>query len=259
MGYQPGFRYASSRLFYKVKMKLEHLPKIGMAYWITLIIASILGANTGDFLAGILGFGHVAGLPILIAAFLAIVIAEKFDARKHFIYFWLAIIVVRTAATNIGDIGHDLHINALVVMAILAAVLIVTLLVWKKSIDSANADSYTLAAHPLYWWTMLVAGALGTVIGDYFSFGLHLGNLIAACVLGVVVAGFLFFGRNGKLFQLAYYWATVVCIRSAGTAAGDFFAHKVFTLASSTAIFGIIFVLALIILRERPLNSRSAL
>jgi uncharacterized membrane-anchored protein len=231
-------------------MKLDHLPKITMEYWIVLIVSSILGANTGDFLSDILDFGHLFGLPILAVLFAVILIAEKLDTFNHCAYYWMAIIVVRSAATNIGDIGHDLHLNSLLVMSVLAATLMVTLLYWKKTEKLSWPESYCLATNPLYWWTMLMAGSLGTVVGDYFSYGLGLGNLNAACILGALVAVFLLFGNNGRTSQLLYYWTTVVCIRSAGTAAGDFFAHEVFGLEISTGVFVILFIFSMIALRQ---------
>jgi uncharacterized membrane-anchored protein len=84
-------------------MKSIHLPTLGPRYWTALCLASICGANMGDFFAHDLGLGHVAGLPFLAAALLAVLLAERFDSLRHEVYYWTAIIVVRTAATNFAD------------------------------------------------------------------------------------------------------------------------------------------------------------
>jgi uncharacterized membrane-anchored protein len=224
-------------------VKPEHMPSLGTRYWTALILASVFGANTGDFLSDVLGLGHVAGLPVLAVLLGFVFLAERFDRMKHHAYFWSAIIVIRSAATNLGDLGRDFHLPALGVAAILAVVLALTLVAWARIHPRGSSDS--LSAVPVYWWTMLVAGALGTVVGDYCSYGLGLGNLGAALALGTVLAALFAAGRHGRLSRLVYYWATVVCIRSAGTAAGDFLAHKLLGLPLGTLASGIAFVVLL--------------
>ena len=81
-------------------MQQIHLPALGARYWTALCLASIFGANMGDFFAHDLGLGHVAGLPIFALALLIVVASERFDRTVHQAYYWTAIIIVRTAATN---------------------------------------------------------------------------------------------------------------------------------------------------------------
>lgn len=230
-------------------MKPQHVPTLGPKYWTALVLASIFGANTGDFMADALHLGHWAGLPVLALLFGLALLAERWDKLKHTAYFWSAIIVVRSAATNLGDIGHDLHLPALRVMAVFTGLLALSILLWQL-LRSPKPESGSLATEPAYWWTMLVAGALGTVIGDYCSWGLHLGNLKAALWLGLAVAALMAILRT-RLGQLWPYWLTVVAIRSAGTAAGDFLAHKVFGLPLSTLVSGLVFIALLVLWRER--------
>jgi uncharacterized membrane-anchored protein len=44
-------------------MQKCHVPLLGLRYWTALCLASVFGANMGDFFAHNLGLGHVAGLP----------------------------------------------------------------------------------------------------------------------------------------------------------------------------------------------------
>jgi uncharacterized membrane-anchored protein len=226
-------------------MKVEHMPNLGVRYWCALILASIFGANTGDFLSDVLGLGHLAGLPVLAALLGLVFLLERHDRKPHHAYFWAAIIVIRSAATNIGDMGHDLHLSPWVAAMTLASVLILTLLVWAgvhRAKDPGQPGPGSLSAMPLYWWAMLVAGALGTVLGDFCSYDLGLGNLGAALALGALLVCLFAWGRNGRLAALGLYWLTVVVIRSAGTAAGDLLAHGVFGLPLSTLVSGLAFV-----------------
>lgn len=241
-------------------MQNQHVPTVTAHYWIALILASIFGANTGDYLSDGLGLGHVNGLPLLFVLFAVILIGERFDKTQHHFYYWAAIIVARTSATNIGDIFHDLHISFLISIPCLFVVLFSLLFIWKfwqkdSATFSNNSSAGTLQTNGFYWVSMLLAGTLGTVIGDYFSYPLKLGNLYATVVLGGALAITFILGRNGKLTNLFYFWFIVVMIRSAGTSGGDYYANHVFGLPLSTCITGIIFVAFLIFGRNRLMSN----
>ncbi len=235
-------------------MKLKHVPQMGTKYWTALVLASIFGANTGDFLSDVLKLGHIAGLPFLAILFALVIIAERFDSLEHVAYFWSAIIIIRTSATNIGDIGHDLHLKALLVIAGFAIALFATILAWQASPKERNRKTAqgpgVISTVPVYWFAMLLAGALGTVLGDYFSFGLKIGTLKSAFVLSVPLAIVLYFGGIRLRTQLLYYFLTVVLIRAAGTAAGDYVAHNI-GLSLSTLVSGIVFVAFLTLWKDK--------
>src|ERR1700681_1791401 len=155
-----------------VCMQQKHLPMLGARYWAALCLASIFGANMGDFFARNLGLGHVDGLPFLALALAVVVIGERFDRSVHQVYYWTAIIIVRTGATNFADFAcGDVKLPRLLVIAGLAAILAVALfaswqLVWRRQSDKSNAPDTVLRADLGYWISMFVAGSLGTVIGD---------------------------------------------------------------------------------------------
>ena len=60
-------------------------------------IASVFGANMGDFVARYLHLGHAGGLLPLAAILAVVFVAERRDRSPHQWYYWLAIIIVRTA------------------------------------------------------------------------------------------------------------------------------------------------------------------
>ena len=236
-------------------MKPIHLPALGPRYWTALCIASIFGANMGDFFAHDLGLGHVAGLPYLALALAIVIIAERFDDVRHQFYYWTAIIIVRTAATNSADfLAGDMKLPRALVMVGLAVVLAGAVwlswqFVWRRR--ETKADN-VLCADLGYWISMFLAGTLGTVLGDYCSHNLNLGNAGGSLLLSPVVAALLLAGRDGRLLWLPLYWTTVVSIRAAGTTVGDYFASRgMLGLPLSTAVTGIVFVLLLVLWRER--------
>ena len=140
-------------------MKPIHLPALGPRYWAALCIASIFGANMGDFFAHNLGLGHVAGLPFLAAALAIVMVAERFDTLRHQVYYWCAIIIVRTAATNFADFtAGDLKLPRLWIMVVLAILLIAA--VWLSSRFAwrqlANKADEVLCADLGYWVCMFL-------------------------------------------------------------------------------------------------------
>ena len=236
-------------------MKPIHLPALGPRYWAALCIASIFGANMGDFFAHNLGLGHVAGLPFLAAALAIVMVAERFDTLRHQVYYWCAIIIVRTAATNFADFAAgDLKLPRLWVMVVLAILLIAAVwLSWRFTWQRlANKADEVLCADLGYWVCMFLAGTLGTVIGDYSSHNLKLDDAGAAILLSPIVALLLVAGRNGRLLLLPLFWTTVVAIRAAGTAIGDTLAGRhMLGLPVSTAVTGAVFVILLVVWKER--------
>jgi len=243
-------------------MQQIHLPTLGARYWAALCLASIFGANMGDFCAHNLGLGHVAGLPYLALALAIVVLAERFDRSVHQVYYWTAIIIVRTAATNFADFtSGDMKQPRLLVIAALTALLIATVFagwqfIWRHRSDEGGAS--VLRADAPYWLSMFIAGTLGTVIGDYCSHNLGLGDG-GACLLLVPLLALLFaIARNGLLRALPYYWLTIVTVRAAGTVVGDLVAGRhMLGLALGTLVTGTLFV-ALLALRKEPGAPRLA-
>jgi uncharacterized membrane-anchored protein len=242
-------------------MQQNHLPGLGTRYWVALCLASIFGANMGDFFARNLGLGHVAGLPFLALAFAIVLVVERFDRTIHQAYYWTAIIIVRTAATNFADFAcGDLKLPRLWVIAALTAALIVALMaswqwVWRSSVKNDSSDA-VLRADMGYWISMFIAGTLGTVIGDYCSHDLHLGDGGASILLCPILGLLFVMARGGLLQTLWFYWLTVVTVRAAGTAVGDFVSGRnMLGLPLSTLVTGALFV-ALLALWKEPKMSK---
>jgi uncharacterized membrane-anchored protein len=234
---------------------------LGARYWSALCLASIFGANMGDLFARNLGLGHLAGLPFLAIALAIVIIAERSNRVQHQSYYWIAIIIVRTAATNFADFAAgDLKLPRVWVMAALTVLLIAALwLTWQLAWRLVNKSDNVLRADFGYWICMFIAGTLGTVIGDFCSHNLGLDDGGAAVVLSPIVAVLLLVGWRGSLRLLPYYWLTVVAIRAAGTAVGDFVSGRnMLGLPMSTAVTGILFV-ALLALWNEDSTPKSAL
>jgi uncharacterized membrane-anchored protein len=101
----------------------------------------------------------------------------------------------------------------------------------------ANASGFVARAlnpSPAFWLAMFVASAFGTVLGDFWAEGLHLGLVLSFGTL-VVITGLLIWGDrlNGRRTE-ALYWLAIIFLRAGATNVGDGLIH----------IFGLSFVLA---------------
>jgi uncharacterized membrane-anchored protein len=231
------------------------LPALDRRFWVALCLASIFGANTGDFIAHYLNLGHAGGLPFLVVAFALVLVAERFDRRAHEAWYWLAIVIVRTAATNLADfLTDDMNVPRRVDTVGLAVSLVVAVLsawLWRRrSGKGSDRRSLVLGADAGYWASMLIAGTLGTVIGDYLAYDRHVGNAVGSIALSIVLAGFFLLGARGLIWRVPFYWATVVMVRAAGTCVGDFLAGRPMGLAVSTVVTGAVFVAMLLVWRS---------
>jgi uncharacterized membrane-anchored protein len=235
-------------------MSPKNLPMIDARYWTAILAASMCGANTGDFASGILGLGHTRGLLPLALIFLATVWAERRSNVATEAYYWFAIIVLRTGATNLADLGtHDLKLGYA-----LCTALLVVLMVAMVLIDYARGAETTRVAGPdgswrslpatdaSYWVTMLAAGTLGTVAGDWVAEGAGLGIGSVVLVAALIVVWFVS-SQYGKMTK-PWYWLTIVAARTAGTTLGDYLASRrglnlglvVSTICTSLLLAGIV-------------------
>jgi uncharacterized membrane-anchored protein len=230
---------------------MKCVPKIDHKYWIAICIASVFGANSGDYLADALNLGHLNGLPVEAAILAAILLSEVFLKVSSALFYWAAIIVVRAAATNIGDVFHDWKIPFSTSVPAVFVVLLIAVAIWKMARKDAMSNG-SIQVGAFYWVTMFIAGVLGTVVGDDMSFGLRFGPLHAAMIQYAVLAVVFLIGYQARLLpgSLFYFWLSIAVVRSAGTSAGDYFAHTL-GLGTSTLSSGAVFVAAVLLFYGR--------
>ena len=208
---------------------MQSLPRIDWRYWLVLMAASVFGTNTGDFVADYLHIGHLLGLPWLVGLLILILLCDRFLPLRPPLWFWAAIITVRTAATNIGDGFHDVNVGFGVSLPLVSLLFAGAVALYTARGGGVREDG-TVTVDWVYWLCMILAGAWGTIAGDFASFGLThppLFPAMATLVTSVpLVLGFLG-GLRGRLLHPYYYWVVVGLIRCAGTCAGDALAHLI--------------------------------
>jgi uncharacterized membrane-anchored protein len=206
-------------------MRRGNLPTIDAGYWAAIVAASICGTNTGDLAAGPLGLGHVRGILPLAAIFLAIVWAEKLLDWTTVAFYWLAIIVLRTMATNIADFAtHDLKLSYPVFVLFL--IVFMAVMIWAdrfRTDTTPQQSAVSISALPnadwSYWIVMLTAGVLGTALGDWLADagpGVYWASLISMLLFVCAVWAAYRYGLSKPC-----YWIAITACRTWGTDLGD--------------------------------------
>lgn len=241
-------------------MKRVDVPALGARYWAALVLASVFGANTGDFAAHDLHLGHALGLIPLGLVFGTILFAESRARVSTEAFYWFAIVTLRTAATNLADLlDHDLRLAPLGVIAVLALLLVGLVFTEQGSLARFDARGDVPDTDARSWATMLTAGVLGTALGDVCADDLGLGAGPAAAINLLILASILGLGLKASLRVKAGYWLAVVAVRTAGTNVGDWLASHDglgLGLPLSVTLTGLAFGTLVALWRPRPALAR---
>lgn len=231
-------------------------PLIEVRYWTALCIASICGANLGDFFPDMLHVSRWATLAILAAAFLLLALVQRFITSGELL-FWGSILAVRATATDIADFSiSEVHLSYAGSAATFAVALIAMMGVAGGFSGAGDTKTTpTPRVNAAYWLGMLVAGTLGTVIADGVghAFGsVKIGVPIAA-VAGTILLAAAFWGRQRVSRALWSYWLVVVVIRAWGTSIADIAA---FLLSLPVSLTLAATALVLVLLAWRPTQTQ---
>lgn len=158
-----------------------------------LCFASVLGASLGDLLSRELGLGYWRGLPVLGAVFFILVFGAH-RAPRSAVWYWLAIVIVRAAATNLADWqvlneGEQPSLRFAAAFPVIIAAWSLLLVLLALSDRRKMQDQIRGNTDLWFWVTMLAVGTLGTAIGDWFAFvsGVGLAGATASTTALLVV------------------------------------------------------------------------
>ncbi len=189
------------------------------AYWFAMFAASAFGTNLGDFCADDLSVGRGLSFTALASlSGLAIWADSKIRMRTEAGY-WIAIVVLRAASTNVADVlTHDLAYSYVALSVILALATLIAGYFTRRGVQGAGMPRID----GRYWAAMSIAGVFGTVAGDFAS---HMVGLYAAAAVLCTLLVAVIAGRNSLAWRsLLAYWAVVLIERCAGTPFGDMLA-----------------------------------
>jgi uncharacterized membrane-anchored protein len=223
---------------------------ITRTYWLAMLAASAFGTNVGDLWAEILFPGRPTSLASLLAICVAAVWYHRRAAARTEAGYWVAIVAMRAAATNLADIfTHDLTLGYVLASVILTGLTLIA----ARFTDPDFSRSGSPRVDGAYWTAMFIAGVFGTVAGDLIHHNIGLYN--ASTALCFILAGLILLREARAAGSMLLFWSIVMAERCAGTAVGDALAsHRAVGLGVPVASVctGILTILSLWMRARRP-------
>lgn len=191
------------------------------SYWFAMLAASAFGTNVGDLWAEVLFPGRIASLASLLCICVAAVWYHRRAAARTEAGYWVAIVAMRAAATNLADIlTHELALGYVLTSALLGALTLIAARFTEPDLSRSGSPRVDGA----YWAAMFIAGVFGTVAGDLIHHNIGLYN--ASAVLCLVLTTLILARETSAPVSMVLFWSIVMAERCAGTAVGDALASR---------------------------------
>lgn len=197
------------------------VPGITAAFWIVKGLSTAMGEAASDYLvqamapqpAVVLGF----------AAFLAALALQFRMGRYSAWTYWFAVAMVGVFGTMAADVVHvALGVPYTVSSALYAALLLAVFALWRRTEGTLSIHSInTPRREAFYWATVMATFAMGTALGDFTAFTVHLGYFDSAALFAVLILvpafGYRLLGWN----EVFSFWAAYVITRPLGASIAD--------------------------------------
>jgi uncharacterized membrane-anchored protein len=234
--------------------RASKVAEVTLGFWVIKILATTLGETGGDAVTMSMNLGYLAGTAIFAAIFAVAVAAQISANRFHPFLYWMVIVATTMVGTTLADfVDRSLGIGYLGGSSLLAALLIASLVTWRRTLGTVSIDSINSnQAEIFYWITILFSQTLGTALGDWMAdstgLGYAGGALVFAAGLAITVAAF--FWTN--VSRTVLFWTAFVLTRPLGATVGDFLDkpldHGGLALSRYTASISLAAVMVLLIL-----------
>ncbi|MEP7221844.1 MAG: hypothetical protein ABI673_04155 [Novosphingobium sp.] len=239
---------------------LSKVPAITLGFWAIKILATTLGETGGDTLSMTYDLGYLASSVIFIVPLVLLVAAQIRAKGFHPALYWTTIIASTTAGTTMADFAtRSLGIGYTGGSALLLALVLMSLLVWHRTMGTVSVNRIASArAEGFYWATITLSQTLGTALGDWAADDGGLGYLGGALVFGLIMtllAGLYYFRA---VSHVVLFWAAFIFTRPLGATVGDFLDKPLdqggldFSRPVASAVLLVAIVLMIWMLPQRP-------
>ena len=195
--------------------------RIAALFWAIKLLTTAFGESTSDYLVHNVN-PYLAVMSGFVVFVIAMALQLRTDRYVPWIY-WLAVAMVAVFGTMAADVLHVEFGVPYVGSSILFAVLLVAVFwSWSRVERTLSIHSITTVRRELFYWAAVLATfAMGTALGDFAAYTLHLGFLSAGILFAVlfVIPGIAryAFGLNA----IFAFWAAYVMTRPLGASFAD--------------------------------------
>jgi uncharacterized membrane-anchored protein len=212
---------AGGRAAWWTQRGARRVPQVIALFWVIKGLSTAMGESTSDY------FVHtIPPVAAVLLGFVAFVISLvlQFRTRRYVAWtYWLAVVMVGTFGTMAADVMHvALGVPYPVSTVLCSLALVVVFVSWGRTERTLSIHSVDSARREAFYWAAVVATfAMGTALGDFTAYSLHLGYwrsaLLFAVLIAVPAAGFRWWHWNAVLS----FWFAYVITRPLGASIAD--------------------------------------
>ncbi len=197
------------------------VPQITVVFWVIKGLSTAMGEATSDFLVHTIN--PYAAVLLGFAAFVVALLLAFGKARYTPWTYWFAVVMVGVFGTMAADVLHvALGVPYTATTVLYALVLFGVFASWRLTEKTLSIHSIDTPRREAFYWAAVVATfAMGTALGDFTAYTLHLGYFSSAAIFAGVIAipaiGYRFFRLNA-VFS---FWFAYVVTRPLGASIAD--------------------------------------
>jgi uncharacterized membrane-anchored protein len=239
---------------------LSKVPEVTLIFWIIKIFATTLGETGGDALSMSMHFGYLVSTAIFAALFVIAVMVQVLAKKFHPVVYWTTIIATTTVGTTLADFAdRSLGIGYAGGSTILFALLIMSLILWYRTLGSVAVDTVNSPKSEVFYWiTIMFSQTLGTALGDWAADTAGLGYGGGAIVFGAMLAVIAVSYYRTNISRTVLFWSAFILTRPLGAVVGDFLDKPLskgglaFSRYSASASLLTLIVLCIFLFSQRP-------
>lgn len=203
-------------------LRLNKVPQVTLAFWAIKIMCTTVGETGADYLAVHVGLGTALTDGITMALLTAALILQVRTSRYVPWIYWLTVVLVSIAGTQITDLLTDgMDVSLYLSTPMFAAILAAIFAMWYRVERTLSIHTIvTLRRELFYWSAILSTFALGTAAGDLATEALGLGFNLGVVVFGGLIAAVAIAYRYNADAVLCF-WLTYILTRPLGASLGD--------------------------------------
>ncbi|HEX3620992.1 MAG TPA: hypothetical protein VHT97_01615 [Acidimicrobiales bacterium] len=197
------------------------VPQITVAFWIVKGLSTAMGEATSDYLVHALS--PVLAVLLGFAGLLVALILQFRQARYLPWTYWLAVVMVGIFGTMAADVVHvGLGVPYTASTVLYALVLVAVFVTWERTEKTLSIHSIDTPRRELFYWAAVGATfAMGTALGDFTAYTLHLGYFPSAAIFAAIIlvpaVGYRWLHWNGVFC----FWFAYVVTRPLGASIAD--------------------------------------
>ncbi|WP_405139873.1 hypothetical protein [Nocardia sp. NBC_01388] len=200
------------------------VPEITAAFWIVKGLSTAIGESGSDFLVTAMDPPIAVALGFL--GFLAALVMQIRTGRYIARTYWLTVVMVGVFGTMAADVMHvALGVPYTLSTVFYAAALATVFTLWHRTEHTLSIHTVDTPRRELFYWAAVAATfAMGTALGDFTAYTLHLGYAASAAIFAALIlvpaAGYRWLGWN----PILCFWVAYVITRPLGAAVADWVA-----------------------------------